>query len=59
MIYFSRTVQMDECDYLQSSHSQPSRSCISPVRVTKLAQCESLLRKYDVCMQIGKWSFLY
>lgn len=47
-------IQMDDCDYLQSSRSESSRSYITPLRVTKLAQCESLLRKYNLCERIGK-----
>uniref|UniRef100_A0A915PRX7 F-box domain-containing protein n=1 Tax=Setaria digitata TaxID=48799 RepID=A0A915PRX7_9BILA len=46
-------VQMNDCVYAQSSRSEPSHSSIIPLRVTKLAQCESLLRKYNVCEPIG------
>ncbi|VBB28166.1 unnamed protein product [Acanthocheilonema viteae] len=47
---------MGDCDYLQSSRSESSHSCITPLRITKLAQCECLLRKYDRCEQIGTYS---
>ncbi|CAG9537098.1 unnamed protein product [Cercopithifilaria johnstoni] len=52
----SRTMQMDGCDYLQSSRSESSHAFITPLRVTKLDQCESLLRKYDVCDHIGTYN---
>ncbi|OZC08836.1 F-box domain protein [Onchocerca flexuosa] len=52
----SRLMRLGDYDYLQNSHSEASHSYITPLRITKLAQCESLLQKYNECEQIGTYN---
>nr|CTP81455.1 BMA-SEL-10 [Brugia malayi] len=52
----SRMIQVDVCECSQSNRSESSHSCITPLQVTKLAQCESLLQKCSACEQIRPYT---
>ncbi|KAM3717520.1 F-box/WD repeat-containing protein [Dirofilaria immitis] len=52
----SQMMRLDNCDYFHNSHSIASHSYTTHLRITKLAECESLLQKYNACEQMGTYN---